>query len=58
MYTALFSGLKWLLSQIKHLKVIVTVKSSGGLHLQIGFGPLIIDYFCHFLFDPLQLIKF
>ena len=28
------------------LKVIVTVKSSGCL--QIGFGPLIIDYTCNF----------
>ena len=28
-------------------KVIVTVKSSGCL--QIGFGPLIIDYICNVL---------
>ena len=28
------------------LKVIVTVKSSGCLH--IDFGPLIIDYICNF----------
>ena len=31
------------------LKQIVTVQSSGCL--QIGFGPLIIDYICNFLFD-------
>ena len=29
------------------LKVIVTVISSGCL--QIGFGPLIMDYICNFL---------
>ena len=32
------------------LKVIVTVKSSGCL--QIGFGPLIIDYTCNFFIWP------
>ena len=30
------------------LKVILIVKSSGCLCLQIGFGPLIIDYICNF----------
>ena len=33
-----------------HLKVIVTVKSSGCL--QIGFGPPIIDYNCNFFIQP------
>ena len=32
------------------LIIAVIVKSSGCL--QIGFGPLIIDYILYFLFDP------